>query len=754
MALLPFIGSTLHINSLFYGLVVNIKRLLFFLFISMGYVFLSFADSSAQELPKSLVKTFYVATNGNDQWSGAFPMPGSSSEDGPFATLQRARNAIRELKQKGSTDAFTVLVRGGMYQLNETFILGSEDSGTEANPLVIRAFDNEHPVLTGTRKIYNFEPYKGKIYKTNLTGIVSNLSTFRQLFASGKRQVLARYPNFDLINPVGGGFLNVESPVTEGSKRAFRYQGGTIPEWSGQQNAELFIFPGNNWTNNILPILGIDKNARTVTLAQDTSHELKSGNRYFFQNLLEELDSPGEWYFDRLGKVLYYWPLDDTSLKEVTIPLLKSILTINSTGAYIRFEGFTLEGCEGSAIVVNGAKKTVLSGNTIYNIGSNGIEIQGGFENAAIGNDIYEVGGTGIIISGGDSKTLTPASNRAENNYIHNTGVFSKGGASGILCKGVGNVISHNLIHSTPRVGIWFDGNDHLIEYNHIHHVNQETQDSGMIYCSQIDWTKRGTIVQFNYLHDSGGYGRRSFIEAWQAPFDTYGIYIDDWSSGTKIYGNIVSNTEMGGIFIHSGRHNIIENNLIIEGGRLGQMVYSAWPSSSPTTQKWLPTMYSKVQEMGYKKYPLLASIKDVQTGALMSGNSFVRNIVYYTIKNSYPVLFGIYNDIDLATTTSDYNTIYHGGQSLLVPYMKTSDDLQWEKWKDSGLDKNSVIADPLFTNSASGGFQLSPDSPALKLGFKPIPFDKIGPYKDPRRASWPITELSPPGLFSVKEIK
>ena len=453
--------------------------------------------------------------------------------------------------------------------------------------------------------------------------------------------------------------------------------------------------------------------------------------------MIEELDSPGEWYFDRQRKILYYWPVEDADLGAVTIPVLKSILEIR--GSYIWFEGFTFKGCEGSAIVISGTKGAIIARSTVCMAGGNGIEIQNGFENAAVGDDIYDIGGTGIMVSAGDRKTLTPANNRAENNHIHDTGIFEKGGASGILCRGVGNVVSHNLIHSMPRVGIWLDGNDNLIEYNHVHHVNQETQDSGIIYFGQIDWTKRGNVIQFNYLHDSGGFGRNGAAETWQTPFDTFGIYMDDWASGTKVYGNIITNTVNGAIFVHGGRDNIVENNVIIEGGRFGQMVYSACPPSSPVAQQLLSVMFAKIREMGYTKYPLISTIKDLQTGAKMSGNSFVRNIVYYNDRNA--ILYGIYNDIDLSTTVSDYNIIYHSGLPLLVPITKASAKQQWIEWQNKGLDQHSLIADPLFSNIARGDFTLSSASPALKMGFKPIPFDKIGPYKDPLRASWPIQE-------------
>jgi parallel beta-helix repeat protein len=698
----------------------------------------------AREQSEPSKRIFYVSTNGNDQWSGTLHTPDSSAKDGPFATLQRARNAIRELRKGGSRDAFSVLVRGGVYELNETFTLDQEDSGTESHPTVFKAFSNEHPILIGSRRINNFEPYSGKIYKADLSGTAITLSSFRQLFSEGKRQILARYPNYDPYNPIGGGFLYVDNFVIEGNKRMFRFKEGSTRHWDHPEDSEIFIFPGNNWTSNILPVLEINNNDKTITLSKDATHDIMPGNRYYFQNIFEELDSPGEWYFDRRKKMLYYWPVNEASLRTVSVPILKSIVDIRgkkylnkykTEPAHIRIEGFTLEDCEWSAIVINGAKNIVIARCTIFNAGGYGVEINSGFRNTVIGNDIYDVGDKGIFISGGERTTLSPGENRVDNNYIHHVGVFSKTG-SGIECRGVGNVVTNNLIHTTPRVGIWIEGNDHMIEYNHIHHVNEETQDSGAIYFGQTDWTKRGNVVQFNYIHDSGGYGRTT-SGIWKTPFDTYGIYMDDWASGAKVYGNIVTNTASGGIFIHSGRDNIVENNMIIEGGTR-QMVYSGWPPNHPVAKKFLPVMFAKIKEMGYTKYPLLSTITDIGTGAKMSGNKFIRNIIYYADESA--LLYLIY-DIDLDTTISDYNVIYHAGLPLLVPYTNATANLQWRKWRDRGLDKNSIVADPLIDLSATGKFQLFPASPALKLGFKPIPFEKIGPYKNPLRASWPIKD-------------
>lgn len=682
--------------------------------------------------------TFYVAPNGNDQWPGTLSAPNPAKNDGPFATLQHARDVIRRLKSNGSKDQFTVLVRGGIYQLNESFVLGPEDSGTESHPVIFEAYNNEHPILSGARTITNFKQYKGRIVKADLKDTSFDSYTFRQLFAGGKRQILARFPNFDPLDPRGRGFLYVEDQVTEGSKSKFKYQNGSIRDWTNLQDGEVFIYPSPNYWNNIIPIANIDKDHRIITLAKDASYAIKPGNRYFFQNQLEELDSPGEWYFDRREKALYFWPPNDAALEDVTVPVLKSIMEIRSNKkgampAYIKFEGFAIEGCEGTAVTVSSAKNITIAKCVIHNAGGHGIEVNGGTENAVSGNDIYEVGGAGIVISGGDRKKLVPAINRAENNYVHHIGIFSKT-SSGIDCRGVGNIVSHNLIHSTPRVGISFDGNDHILEYNHVHHVNQETQDSGAIYTCPRDWTKRGNIVRFNYVHDSGGYGRNSASEAWQSPFYTWGIYLDDWTSGTHVYGNIIANTYYGGICVHGGKDNIIENNIIVEGLK-EQVRFQDIPQNHPM----LPGMFKTISQMGYTKYPGLSSIKNDEKDWAISGNQFRRNIIYFTRKES--ILYYLSKTSDVSKMSVDQNIIYHPDFPVRVPYTGASDTRQWEAWQERGLDRDSLIADPLFTDISKYNFHLLPQSPAFKQGFQPLPLDEIGPYLDDYRASWPVRD-------------
>jgi len=79
----------------------------------------------------------------------------------------------------------------------------------------------------------------------------------------------------------------------------------------------------------------------------------------------------------------------------------------------------------------------------------------------------------------------------------------------GISLTGVGNKATHNLIHDGPRMGIMFSGNNLLLEYNEIRHVNLETEDTGAVYTGGRDWiSSRGSVIRYNYFHDILGYGQ------------------------------------------------------------------------------------------------------------------------------------------------------------------------------------------------------------------------------------------------------
>ena len=104
---------------------------------------------------------FFVSTDGDDSWSGKLDSPNADKTDGPFATITRARDAIRELKKQSLSEPVTVMIRGGKYFLDEPVIFNKADSGTKDCPITYMAYPGEKPIISGGRKIEaDWKPYK------------------------------------------------------------------------------------------------------------------------------------------------------------------------------------------------------------------------------------------------------------------------------------------------------------------------------------------------------------------------------------------------------------------------------------------------------------------------------------------------------------------------------------------------------------------------------------------------------------------
>jgi parallel beta-helix repeat protein len=312
-----------------------------------------------------------------------------------------------------------------------------------------------------------------------------------------------------------------------------------------------------------------------------------------------------------------------------------------------------------------------VAGSTIRGVGDyggSGISVNGGHHNGVAGNDISETGSHGISLAGGDRVTLTPANNYADNNYIHHVGVFYKQGV-GINITGCGNRASHNLIHDGPRMGIQFAGNNLVIEFNHIRHMNLETADTGAIYTGGRDWIgSRGSVIRYNYFHDMLGYSREN--DKWVSPYFAWGVYLDDNTGGVVVIGNIVVRCSRAGIHLHNGRDNRVENNVFVENA-LVQAEYSGWTESSKMWTTHLPTMIKGYESVA--RQPAWQTMRNMQLHptqavlpdkTIMSGNVLERNIFYY--HNPAAKLFR-FGHVNFDHNSSDYNLVYHFGQPLLT---------------------------------------------------------------------------------------
>ena len=134
---------------------------------------------------------YYVATNGNNTWSGKLAAPNRSRTDGPFATLARAQQALRAHRPAGPS---RVAVRGGVYFLANTLTFTPEDSGTTAAPITYVAYPGEHPVLSGGSLIAGWRIADGGRWEATLPDVQSDAWNFAQLFVNNGRRYRPRLP--------------------------------------------------------------------------------------------------------------------------------------------------------------------------------------------------------------------------------------------------------------------------------------------------------------------------------------------------------------------------------------------------------------------------------------------------------------------------------------------------------------------------------------------------------------------------------
>jgi len=154
---------------------------------------------------------FYVATNGNDGWSGRLAEPNEAGTDGPFASVARAQEAVRELRrrQPDRQTPVTVLIRGGVYYLPDTLVFTPADSGTAQSPTIYAAYPGERPVLSGGTRLTGWRKTADGRWEVHLPDVARGEWNFCQLWVNGERRYRPRLPKD------GYYFIEAEAPATE-----------------------------------------------------------------------------------------------------------------------------------------------------------------------------------------------------------------------------------------------------------------------------------------------------------------------------------------------------------------------------------------------------------------------------------------------------------------------------------------------------------------------------------------------------------
>ncbi len=656
---------------------------------------------------------FYVAPDGNDGWSGRLAKANAEKTDGPFASLERARDVVRKFRAATKPQQPVIVqLRGGVYRRQRPFILRPEDSGCETSPVIYESYPGEKATISGGRVVSGWQKADGPLWKVELPEVKSAKWYFRQLFVDGQRRDRARFPK-------KGSVLGIAAlPKADGEMalRAFQFRPGDIrKDWANLDDVEVVVL--QIWMHARLRIKQIDQSRHVVVFTGKSWRPLTWSNGYYVENVFEALGTPGSWYLDRKKGVLYYHPLpdEDMSKVEVVAPVAKQLVRLEGDVEARRFvRHVTLRGLSfchttrslpekgylcvqaeiipPAAIHADGALHCRIDGCQLTRLGTWGIELSRGCKDNAITHNTMRDIGAGCVKIGEpeDCKEDVEETSRtvvSDNRFLDGAKVYL--GAPAVwVGQSSGNTVSHNEISGPFMWAIsvgwrwsYFPlqrARDNIVEFNHCHHIGTGVLGS---HCAIYALgTSPGTVIRNNSIHHV------YHSERWKGAGE--GIILDNGCCGILVENNLVHDAVAGGYGSNFNCYgNIIQNNIFAYGKQYQLTVYGDQPTGKPQPK----------------------------------GEVFARNIVVW---REGPLIKEA--DWPDFKTLWDYNLYFHeGGQPVTFLSGKK---YTFDEWKARGMDQHSVIADPMFVDPAGGDFTLKPDSPALKLGFKPIDISTVGP--------------------------
>ncbi len=579
----------------------------------------------------------YVSPFGNDSASG--------SAEAPFCTPQRAIDEVKALRSACPESPVTVTFSAGDYEVKH-ISFSEEHSGSESAPVTYKAKGDGEVLFNGGTRLLNscFEKLAdesvlsrlapearkhvlvcdlkkygityediGPVYSVGSAarqkqheGISGNNCEF---FWNGTRLSSARYPDNSMkpfLSVVEeGDAKNLVPGVLELDEDMF----SRIKKWKEPEKAWMFAYFKYTWADSSTPIAEFDMANNTVKPAHSATYGygLDKG-RYYFFNVLEELDAPGEYYIDREKMLLYVYPPVGEEDKDALISISTEI-QISGELSHTTFEGITFAGVRNDVISLAG---NCLTFRNCMIMNSYGWAMRiNGYHDTVTGCEICSMGRGGVSISGGDRATLTHSENLVENCYIHNFSEVYKTYQQAVFLIGCGATMIHNEIAYAPHLAFSYTGNEHVLAYNYIHDVVRECEDAGALYVGG-DWSSTGDEIKYNYFKNIGtDFG------------DCKAIYFDDGMSNGLVYGNIVDNCSGWALNFGGGFGITVENNLVISTSvplhydqRLGR---GGWDSRLKLVAAPNGGLWESLRRVPYKselyrkKYPLLSQLTEAQ---------------------------------------------------------------------------------------------------------------------------------------------
>ncbi|SCF85823.1 PDZ domain-containing protein [Streptomyces sp. Ncost-T10-10d] len=668
--------------------------------------------------------TFHVSPHGDDRAKG--------SAAKPFRTLERAQEAVRTSLRKGVRERrpVDVVVHGGTYRLRSTLEFTAADSGTAKAPVRYVAAPGEHVVLSGGRALApRWRSYSGTV---KVADIGAGLD-FDGLFLDGQRQTLARYPDHDPSTTILGGYA------------ADAISAQRVARWKNPTTALVRGLHDGMWGGNSFKVTGVKADG-TPELAWVGDNNRGSGLHSTYrmvENVFEELDAPGEWFYDKPAGKLYFYPPAgvDPAGARVETAEQNELIRVAGKGPddavrHLTLSGFTFTQthrtlfntpyeklqlgdwalARAAAVHLKNTENVSVRDSHFDQLGGNALLVDGYNNHDVVsGNEFSHSGASDVAVIGNPDAVREPSTwdsmrrtisdtrpgPKTENyprdisvrdNYMHDNGQFEKQTSGVQISMSRRVTVDGNTIHDGPRACV--DINDgtwggHLIENNDIFNCVKETSDHGPFNSwgrdrfwplSADDATKK-SYAKLDAMETTViRHNRIRHSSHWD-------IDLDDGSSNYLIEDNLLLN---GGVKLREGFHRTVRNNVFVNGGAH----FHVWFADS---------------------------------GDVVEKNVFVTDTPYSLIQ------------VDMARSKPVINDNLFWNDGGAVQGLN-------DAWRANGLDTRSVIADPKFAGAspfadpAKLDYTVQPDSPALALGFHNIAMDGFGKAGSPTPPplTWP----------------
>ncbi len=717
----------------------------------------------------------YVSVEGDDMADGSI----SNS----YATLPAAVEKVRSLRKSGTTEPVIIYLREGRHQLTQTLVLGIEDgatSPTESTPfdeygagpstgpayLTFAAYPGENPVLSSGIPVTGWKlpesPPAGlpanAIGKVWVADIPGDLEKFYTLYDARGRLNRAR----------DAGFV----PTEPGDRRTLHFPEGSLKNWDNITDVEIQIRPSRAWVINMLPLESVDESAGIAKTSVTATYGMSKLPQYLLnimgdsaasawvENVLDELDEPGEWVVNTQSRKVYLWPSDpaaDGSPRGILAPSTTELIRVEGSIDYNGPEDLPVRGIAFSGLTFSHGDRRAWTSDEdrlgwgmqhdwdMFDRPTAMLRFRGA-EDCRVDNCTFmESGGSGVRLD------LHAQRNRIENCE------FAHLGEAGILLAGYGpgskdvnhhNDIINNHIHHfseitwhSPGVWAWQSGRNHIAN-NYIHHAGY----CGVLITCRINPTRSrpggegSKTVRHSEISEEVRNSQTRGYENWQIrekyyhsrhnllEYNEITHTVQKLSDGNGIY---VSGAGRGNIVRYNYLHDNLEHHLPApircdddqhETLIYGNVLYNNYAFAAGIVSKGINDIINNfivaplaVPRWGYISFEWVP----------VTGSKAYHNIVV-----SHPGGGKAYGERargqegpvlpNIEETEMDSNLYYHPTDPAWM-------DEHLQRMRAIGKEKASLFADPMFTDPAGGDFSFKAGSPAPGLGIEPLDVSKMG---------------------------